>query len=343
MENDTLMNGFVNSIRWTANYPMQIRRLDPANFTSKALRDTIAALKTSPQDMIILYYSGYGIAPANPAETFANWRLDKENKTGLAVNEVENWLRAKNVRLGLLIADCSTQRIDQKPIVLSALTTLGISMSTQVIQKLFLRTKGIIKLGSSTPSTPGYINLFGWPKLYSGTVFTNALCQTLNSLVMTASPSYLPYISIESLWGGTEYAIKNMLGDSPYSQTTVFEIKNWDGSVSVRKRDFANVIPAGARWQGLTINEYDYETLQQKWLPQPIKRLPNRTDLSKYAPPVIDQGDKGICVAVSVGYYMRSILEAKRLGITNKDEILKHSYSPFYLYNTHTFAFRFCY
>ncbi|MEZ4901264.1 MAG: C1 family peptidase [Spirosomataceae bacterium] len=56
-------------------------------------------------------------------------------------------------------------------------------------------------------------------------------------------------------------------------------------------------------------------------------------DLSPYVPSVIDQGNLGTCVGVSTTYYMRTIMEAYRLGITNKDSIDALRYSPSFLYN----------
>ncbi|GAB3947479.1 hypothetical protein GCM10028805_19800 [Spirosoma harenae] len=333
MENDSLMNLFVRKIHLELQYPMRISRLDQSNFTRKALQDTITAMKTSPNDIIIVYYSGYGLPPTNPADNFANWRLSDMNKTGLPVSEVENWLRAKNVHLGVLIADCSSQRIDHTPPAVPEATTVeGIILSQEIIKQLFLRTKGIVKLGSSTPSAPGYLNLAAKVnKLNPGTLFTNALCTAFGSLLESSSPDILPGLSFETLQSWTSSNINFILRKSNYVQKPVLEVKNWAGSIIVRKQS-RGVPPIGTRWQGLLVNEYDYDQLPQKWVSQPTKQLPPRIDMSIYAPPVIDQGEKGTCVAVSIGYYMRSILEARKQGITDKSQILKRSFSPFYLY-----------
>jgi hypothetical protein len=86
--------------------------------------------------------------------------------------------------------------------------------------------------------------------------------------------------------------------------------------------------------QGLAINDNAYRTVPQKKSNQAVTKLPSKIDLSMYVPTVIDQGNLGTCVGMSVGYYMRTILEAKRLGITNKKEIDKRCFSPSFLYNS---------
>ncbi|RYF77301.1 MAG: hypothetical protein EOO39_04250, partial [Cytophagaceae bacterium] len=86
--------------------------------------------------------------------------------------------------------------------------------------------------------------------------------------------------------------------------------------------------------QGLTINDAAYQRVAQKSARMEVKKLPSRIDLSVYTPTVMNQGELGTCVAVSVGYYMRTMLEARRLGITSKAAIDNLRFSPSYLYNS---------
>lgn len=340
MQNDTLMTDFVSTVQHGLNYAIDIRRLAKEHFSKQALQNSIAAMHTNPADVIILYYSGYGIKPANPADQFANWRLDDVKKAGLAVGEVETWLKAQKAHLSLLIADYSTQRIENSRI--SALTNITINLSKQIIHQLFIRHCGIVKLGSSLPSAPSYVNTaIGG----TGSVFTSALHDALSSMLMTTDPAYLTGISFETLKDETASKVWMDIGNSSYNQPPVLEVKTCPGSSAARAgvaRPLAGRIPGnptsqikspGTRWQGLQVNEEDYKNLPQKGPTRPARPLPIKVDLSKYAPPAINQGDKGTCVAVSIGYYMRSVLEARKRGLTNKAEILKHSASPYYLYS----------
>jgi hypothetical protein len=96
---------------------------------------------------------------------------------------------------------------------------------------------------------------------------------------------------------------------------------------------FFLLTPACLLAQGLRPDEGRYQNLPQKRAGQAIKPLPSQIDLSAYAPSVLDQGELNTCVGVSVGYYMRTILEARRRGITDKATIDQLRFSPSYLYN----------
>lgn len=87
--------------------------------------------------------------------------------------------------------------------------------------------------------------------------------------------------------------------------------------------------------QGLTFDDKAYTNVPQKKsaLVSTSATLPTSVDLSIYTPSVIDQGELSTCVGVSTTYYMRTMLEANRLGITNKDSIDKIRFSPSFVYN----------
>ena len=347
MENDSLMTEFVKTVQRGLEYPMQIRRLDEKHFTRKALQDTIAALKTTPDDIVILYYSGYGISSPDTTKKFANWRLHEDNgirqsffsnwnshdekEKGLSVREVESWLGDKNKHphLALLIADCTTEQIKQLyPLPM----TLGtVDLTREIIKQLFIKHTGIVKLGSSASVAPGYINTIG---SVPGTIFTNGLQAGFSYMLDYTDPSDLPNISFEDLRSLTESYMSEKLAMGNYRQVPVLEMKNWNGTpANPEHKAAAATTPINARWQGFIVNERDYEQLAQKKLDLSIRQLPAQTDLANYAPPVLNQGNKGNCVAISIGYYMRSIMEAIRWNLTQKDVILKRSFSPFYLYS----------
>lgn len=334
LENDTLITDFVTTVQGGLNYAMTIRRLPKTNFTTKALRDTIAALRTNPEDVIILYYAGRGVDPAKPGALLANWKLDDVKTAGLPVTAIETWLKAQKAHLSVVIADYSTEQIQSIP--LDALTILSIDLRRQIIQQLFIRRCGIVKLGSSAPSKPAYINTSAGP----GSAFTAGLRYAFSSMLSAIDPADLPNLSFSRLQRATGRAIGLRIGSGGYEQTTVLDETPCTPVPAGLARPEAGQTPdknllntAGMRWQGLRMNDYDYDDLPRKSPTRSAKPLPVRVDLSRYAPPVINQGEKGTCVAVSIGYYMRSILEARRLGITDKKEILKRSGSPFYLYN----------
>ncbi|GAA4403098.1 hypothetical protein GCM10023187_18840 [Nibrella viscosa] len=60
--------------------------------------------------------------------------------------------------------------------------------------------------------------------------------------------------------------------------------------------------------------------------------LPARVSYESYCPSVQKQGTYSTCVGFACAYYMRTILEAKNKGITNKVQINQLAFSPSYLY-----------
>jgi Papain family cysteine protease len=93
-------------------------------------------------------------------------------------------------------------------------------------------------------------------------------------------------------------------------------------------------LSVAAAAQGVMFNDNTYQEMPQKRSAQAVRRLPAIIDLSVYAPSVIDQGESGTCVGVSVGYYMRTIQEAQRRKLTKRSEIDKLRFSPSFLYNS---------
>ncbi|WP_138995104.1 C1 family peptidase [Larkinella sp. C7] len=63
-----------------------------------------------------------------------------------------------------------------------------------------------------------------------------------------------------------------------------------------------------------------------------LQQIPARVSYEAYCPQPLDQGKHGTCLAFALGYYLRTIMEARRLNTTNRVEINKLAFSPTYLY-----------
>lgn len=63
-----------------------------------------------------------------------------------------------------------------------------------------------------------------------------------------------------------------------------------------------------------------------------LRQLPPQLSYEAYSPRPLDQGKHGTCLAIALGYYLRTIMEARRLNVTNPAEINKLAFSPTYLY-----------
>ncbi|KPM47018.1 C1 family peptidase [Jiulongibacter sediminis] len=88
--------------------------------------------------------------------------------------------------------------------------------------------------------------------------------------------------------------------------------------------------------QGLNLDDsvaYDLKAKKQLYLKLETAALPASVDLSMYVPSVIDQGEHSTCVGISTTYYMRTIMKAIDLNLTDRAEIDKLRFSPSFTYN----------
>lgn len=217
LQNEELMTQVMRTVAWGTGYPMTTTYLPRTDFTSAGLRRRLAGLKTRPRDVIVLYYSGFGVAPAARSATFANWRLTDVAARGLPVSEVEAWLRAKKVRLSVIFADCSTQRINND-IQLLAVIGAVTDRRKQVIQNLFLKACGLVKLGGSLPAQPAWVL-----ERSKGTVFTAALHKAIETVLLIQDPAQLAAASWATIGEYTQQNMALALYQMPFGQQPVLE------------------------------------------------------------------------------------------------------------------------
>jgi hypothetical protein len=217
LENETHMAQVMETVKWGIGYTMTTTYLPKTDFTSAALRRTLAALKTRPQDIIVLYYSGFGTPPASRTATFANWRLTDVPTQGLPLSQVEGWLSAKKVRLSVIFADCSAQRT-RNDTRLEASPGIIADKRKQVIQNLFLKTCGLVKLGSALPSQPAWVL-----EKNKGTVFTSALNSAFGAVLRFQDPAQVASASWQTIDHFAGMNMNMVLVDMPFSQQPVLE------------------------------------------------------------------------------------------------------------------------
>lgn len=86
---------------------------------------------------------------------------------------------------------------------------------------------------------------------------------------------------------------------------------------------------------GLLMDDVGYQQLPRK-APIMMKRgllnLPKAVSYTQFCPRPFDQGPHGTCMAVVLAYYIRTIMEAQRLKITDQTRINALAFSPSYIY-----------
>ncbi len=209
-------------------YTMEVMHLSKQKFTAADLQQAIDSLPTGAKDIAVVYYAGYGLPPANNKGYFANWKLRDTPTRGLSVDEVAGWLetkqKAQKLHLGLILSEYSAQSIHSSQRVTD---TLGTSMAyrQQVVQKLFLEHCGIVKMGSSLPNEPSWVN-----KNHSASLFTESLVRAFERMLMPPDSNALKHISFQQFYAYSSSYLNRYFNHIPISQTPVLEIKSCEDS-----------------------------------------------------------------------------------------------------------------
>ncbi|WP_428657683.1 hypothetical protein [Runella sp.] len=213
---------------WGLGYKMEVMHLSKQKFTATDLQQAIDSLPTGAKDIVVMYYAGYGLPPTNNKGFFANWKLRDNPAKGLSVDEVAGWLetkqKAQKLHLGLILSEYSAQSIHSSQRVPD---TPGTSMAyrQQVVQKLFSGHCGIVKMGSSLPYEPSWVN-----KNHSAPLFTESLVRAFERMLMPSDSSALKQVSFRQLHAYSSNYLNRYFNDLPISQTPVLEIKSCQDS-----------------------------------------------------------------------------------------------------------------
>jgi hypothetical protein len=228
LRNEADMLQILQTVEWELGYKMEVVHLSKQNFTATHLQQTIVNLPTNEKDIVVVYYAGYGLPPSNKKSFFTNWKLRDNPINGLSVDEVSGWLenkqKSQKLHLGLILSEYSAQSIHSTQRVPD---TLGVSMAyrKQVVQKLFLGHCGIIKMGSSLPYEPSWVN-----KNHNASLFTESLVRAFERMLMPLDSSALQHVSFGQFHAYSSSYINRYFNDIPISQTPVLEIKSCEGS-----------------------------------------------------------------------------------------------------------------
>lgn len=218
------------TIKWGLGYKLQTTYLSPnsKNFTAEAIKKTIQTLKTQPNDIIFVHYSGLGYYPSanNESSTasrgwlssffsrsaasvpkktkpfqasdFPSFQLTEYEKNPLPLDDVGNLIAAKGVRFGLVMADC--RNTFPSPLVSFADASMIIEdIRKLIIRKLFMEPCGIMKITSARRGESVYTNVFR-----SSSAFTTAFTSAFNEMLVMTTFKTLKDVSLDKLLNNTQ-------------------------------------------------------------------------------------------------------------------------------------------
>lgn len=230
LRNEADMLQILDIVKWGLDYKMEVMHLSKQKFTAIDLQQAIDSLPTGAKDIVVVYYAGYGLPPSSNKGFFANWKLRDNPAKGLSVDEVAGWLetkqKAQKLHLGLILSEYSAQSIHSSQRVPDTLGT-SIAYRQQVVQKLFLGQCGIVKMGSSLPYEPSWVN-----KNHSASLFTESLVRAFERMLMPLDSSALKHVSFQQFHAYSSSYLKRYFNNIPISQTPVLEIRSCKDSTS---------------------------------------------------------------------------------------------------------------
>jgi hypothetical protein len=280
LRNEADMLQILQTVEWELGYKMEVMHLSKQNFTAADLQQAIVNLPTNEKDIVVIYYAGFGLPPSNKKGFFANWKLRDNPTNGLSVDEVAGWLenkqKSQKLHLGLILSEYSAQSIHSTQRVPD---TLGVSMAyrKQVVKKLFLEQCGIVKMGSSLPYEPSWVN-----KNHRASLFTESLVRAFERMLMPLDSSDLQYVSFRQFHAYSSSYINRYFKDIPINQTPVLEIKSCEASTfSTGAASISDSLAVPTKVVGGLLNSLaqNKDTLQRRKIKQQLAAYftPNAT------------------------------------------------------------------
>lgn len=224
----------VETINWGIGYKLQTTYLSPnnKNFTTDAVKKAINMLKTQPNDLIFVYYSGLGYYPSanneasassrswfsnifsrsatsvsNKAKSirasdFPSFQLSEYQKNPLSLDDIANLITAKGVRFGMVMADCRNSF--PSPLINDVASTIIMEdIRKLVLRKLFLESCGVLKVASAHQGESVYTHVFR-----TSSAFTTAFSSAFYEILLTTTFQTLKDVSLDKLLHKTQEIIE---------------------------------------------------------------------------------------------------------------------------------------
>lgn len=158
VENETNIEQMFQRVSTNLGYLLNKTYLNTGNklFNRTQIISKLNNLKTSPEDIIVFYYDGFGFYSPTSKSEFPIFTLDKSNDKILSFDDVATILTLKNNRLAIVIADIrntENQQLSEMPVgTILAAENLG----KIITKKIFLAQSGIYKILSAKKGMPSY-------------------------------------------------------------------------------------------------------------------------------------------------------------------------------------------
>ena len=231
------------------NYKTDTIYLNKRTFTSQAVKHTIKRLRTQTNDIIILYYTGLGYYPANSQSKYPFLQLNDHLQKPLSLDEIGNLLLAKQVRLGVALADCPNEKLTVEKTIVErtpppSLTIKQADLRKSILKTMFLGECGLLKASSTQPNQKSFLVTDNITTIQmsienekdtlkkntetrqKGAIFTHSFYNSFKNLLKNVNIEAIKDASLAQLMKNTQATIKDEL--NPMQTTNNEQTAQWE-------------------------------------------------------------------------------------------------------------------
>jgi Caspase domain len=196
------------TVEWGLGYKIKVSYLNSNNnmFDKASVIKSLDSLntKTVPNDIIVFFYSGLGFYPPKSKATFPTFKLKDYKKSPISLDNIAQIIASKNVRLGIVLADCRDSFPLTPPVFVQPLIVTE-DLRKLIIRKLFLEQTGILKIASANKGNPT------WKMpVFNISAFMYSFSETFVHSLQTDAEK-IPLLSFDYILKNTQKKMENYL------------------------------------------------------------------------------------------------------------------------------------
>ncbi|MFN8354877.1 MAG: caspase family protein [Spirosomataceae bacterium] len=233
-------------------YKLQPTYLNKNAFTSDAIKSTIKKLITTPNDLMVVYYTGLGYYPANSSSNYPFLQVTNYQKKPISLDEIGNLLLEKQVRLGIAMADCRDSELTVEKTIVErypppqAMTVIQADLRKLLLKTMFLGPCGLLKVASTQRNQKAFLVKENLKTILvsigsqtdtlntynetgqKGAIFTYSFYNSFKESLKSVSVEDIPNASLSQLLQNTQQMMTNEL--NPMKNTNNVQTVRWEFS-----------------------------------------------------------------------------------------------------------------
>lgn len=186
------MHQFFLDISQSTGLPLSTTFIADQAFHPMQVKASVQALSIQPDDVVVFYYQGHGIAKGGGSTPWPHF--DFSNRKYMSFENIASYLQGLNPRLLVMIAECCNNRPGQQPNRRAFDQPLPPPNWTHLYRTLILETSGTVFATSSLPGEFSFIvknpTTGLWGARIEGGIYTHYFLESLAVASHQPTPSW---------------------------------------------------------------------------------------------------------------------------------------------------------